>query len=294
MTSVVRKDVRRKWAMNSLEQQLRESAATLQNAWNSVQQVPTTASLPTKCYEHWRGRAELHRTISGTIPLLTARSLAWKLVQEVSTSKPVKDRPNIVKYGAVDMDFAVARHLSFTSYVAVTWSIYDRIANVCGRLSGSKSISGNPKQNPKLCEELLGEKEDAKKRNTIGFAVHYHLQDAYSWPLKVSYKIRNWLVHEGYEEGSTPLFDGDSIPDGFQLHQDAVRHLQERCGYKEDEGKILFSCIDGTDKCWRDGNLLRILEQYHGEIDIMIGSLLKWSVDSFAGQIHVFAARDKV
>lgn len=280
--------------MNNLEQQLRESAASLRNAWNSVQTVPSTASLPASCYEQWRVRAEMHRIIDGTIPLLKARSQAWESVQGVSKSKPMKDGSNIVRYGTVDMDFAVARHLSLTSYVAVTWSIYDRIANVCGRLAGSKSISANPKQNPKLCEELLGEKEDAKKRNTIGFAIHYHLQDAYSWPLKVSYKIRNWLVHEGYEEGSTPLFDSESISNGFQLHEDAVKYLQECCGYKEDEGKILCSCIDGTDKCWRNGNLLRILEQYHGEIDIMSGSLLKWSVDSFAGQIHVFAARDKV
>ena len=34
--------------------------------------------------------------------------------------------------------------------------------------------------------------------------------------------------------------------------------------------------------------------QYHGEVDIMFSALLKWSVDSFVGQIKAFAARDQV
>lgn len=185
------------------------------------------------------------------------------------------------------MEFGVARHLSLTAYASVTWSIYDRLANACGRLAGVSEIAENPKKNPKACEDFLGTKD------VLGFAGHLHIRESYSWPLKTAYKIRNWLLHEGYEEGGTPLFQGDRIDDRLFLHGDAIKHLQNSCGFTENDGKIALSCVGKDRECWIRGNLLEILELYHTEIDTMLTALLKWSVDSFVGQIKAFAARDQ-
>jgi hypothetical protein len=282
--------------MSNLEKQINASAAELRAAWTSVQTAPTKSSLPAKCYEQWRTRAALHQLLTRTIPILAARDSAWKIVQGVAKAQEVKDKPKTVNYGDIEMEFTVARHLALTSYVSITWSIYDRLANVCGRLSSVGEVGNHPKQNPKLCEDLLGEIEEQgkrKKRDTMGFGGHFHIYAAYAWPIKVSYKIRNWLVHEGYEEGSILLFEGDGIADRFILNIDAVQHLQRACGGANDGNKKGEStCVSENDDYWINRDLLRILEQYNSEIDTMFVGLLKWSVGSFVGQIKAFAARD--
>jgi len=274
--------------MNNLEQQVKESASALQQAWAALQQNPGLPAIPRVCYEQWIKRAALHPIISGTQAIFSARETASLLVLSTMQLQNAVGNPanSKVRYGQFEMDFAVARHLSLTSYVSITWSIYDRLANVCGRLAGTSELAENPKRNPKVCEDLLG-------KHMSAFSSHLHMLEAYSWPLKVSYKVRNWLVHEGYEEGSTQLFLGSKLADGFHLHAEAKKHLQVCCDHKEDvSGKIKTSCISEADECWKHGDLLRILEQYNKENDIMFTALLKWSVDSFVGQIKAFGARD--
>ncbi len=275
--------------MSNLKEQMIESSAALQQAWTYVQGVSLTKiSLPAKCYEQWLKRAGMHQVLTSTTPILAARDAAWKVVQDVANAQEVQGKPKTVKYSNVEMEFAVARHLALTSYVTVTWSIYDRLANTCGRLAGVGDIAENPKQNPKVCEDFVG------KKKVLGFDGHLHIREAYSWPLKVSYKIRNWLVHEGYEEGSTSLFHGEDIPDRFMLHDDAIQYLQKACGGENDgRNKGDFTCVSDENDCWTHSDLLKILEQYNKEIDTMFTALLKWSVDSFVGQIKAFAARDQ-
>jgi hypothetical protein len=273
--------------MADLKAQVLQSASNLRSAWTGLQ-ATTGSSLPPKCYEQWIKRAALHQTLEGTAGIFPARDVAWAAVQSVSLPTSVRDyQRNIVAHGALDVDFAVGRHLALTTYVAVTWSAYDRLANVCGRLAGVADLAENPRQNPKACEDFLG------KKDTMGFSGHLHLQQAYSWPLKVTYKIRNWLVHGGYEEGGTPLFAGDRIADGFRLHEDAANHLETCCGYKIDNGKIDFCCLTAAEECWPTRELLTILDSYHAEVDTMYAALVKWTTDAFVGQIRAFTARDR-
>ncbi len=273
--------------MSDLRKQVGDCAVALQDAWIGLQKASEPA-LPRKCYEHWQKRAMYHQALSGTIAIFRAREVAWEIVQSLTGIGDVRGKPGIVLYCGAEMEFAVARHLALASFVSVTWSIYDRIANVCGRLAGIADLADNPKQNPKTCEDFLG------KKDVLGFTSHLHIREAYSWPLKVSYKIRNWLVHEGYEDGGTPLFRGDRTSDGILLHNDAIQQLQNTCGYSDVEGKIALSCISMEKECWGRGNLLEILESYHSEVDTMFTALLRWSVESFVGQIRSFAARDQV
>ncbi|MBI4388960.1 MAG: hypothetical protein HY580_02165 [Nitrospinae bacterium] len=274
--------------MVELKAQIETSANKLKDAWTMVQAASGTGTaLPRECYEHWAEKTGLHSILATTADILPAREQAWKIVKEVASSSELDDtEPNIIRYGPLKMDFVIARHLALTSYVAVTWSIYDRLANICGRLSAIAKTAENPKQNPKLWEDFLD------KKDSFSFGAHLHLQQAYAWPIRVSYKVRNWLVHEGYEEGSIPMFSGKRIVDGFKLHEDAVSHLEKYCKYKNHNGKIEACCLGVSDECWPTKDLLVILEKYHAEIDLMFSGLVKWCVDSFVGQITAFSERD--
>ncbi len=273
--------------MADLPTHITESAQDLKSAWTWLQGVSPSV-LPSRCYEQWTKRAMLHRVLDGTSSIFPTRQAAWDAVQAVVTSATNAPDPaiNIVQHGGIEMDFSIARHLSLTSYVAVSWAAYDRLANVCGRLAGIAELAENPRQNPKACEDFLG------KKDILGFASHLHVREGYAWPLKISYKVRNWLVHEGYEEGGTPLFSGDRIPDGFRLHEDAAKYLQKCCDYGVDTGRIEHCCISAADECWDTRDLLQILTAYHQEVDELFSALVKWSVNAFIGQIQVFAARD--
>ncbi len=166
--------------MADLRAQVIQNAQDLKVAFTGLQSM-SSAAMPSRCYEQWSKRATLHQALDATAAIFPARDAAWNAVQAIvnsanSTADPAN---NVVKHGALDMDFAVARHLSLTSCVTVTWAAYDRLANVCGRLAGVAELAEHPKQNPKVCEDFLGRKD------TLGFASHLHIQQAYAWPLKV-------------------------------------------------------------------------------------------------------------
>lgn len=272
--------------MNDLKVQVEESAHTLEEVWTDLTSVNFPSKLPLKCRERWSEQADLHRTLKGTADIFPSRYEAWRIVQTLSQSISAgESQCNLVVYCGHNIDFAIARHLALTAYVVVTWSIYDRLANVCGRLAGVAELAKNPKQNPKVCEDFLD------KKDIMGFGMHLHLQQAYKWPLKVAYKIRNWLVHEGYEIGSTKLFAGNRITDGFRLHEDAACLLEKNCEYNCDNGKIDCCCLTAAEECWPRRDVLEILESYHAEIDKMFIGLVKWTTEAFHNQVNVFAVR---
>jgi len=272
--------------MVDLRSQLQESSEKLKQAWVGLKTVSQHV-LPIKCYEQWLKLGAYNQTLIGTIALFQMRDVAWQNVLCVINPANIKDfGNNIVTYNEMEIDFEIARHMSLVAYTTASWSIYDRVSNVCGRLAGVASLSENPKQNPKACEDF------ATKSNALGFTTHLVIQQAYAWPLRVTYKIRNWLVHEGYDEGGISLFNSNLIADGFTLDNKAMLYLESACGGKP--GSVdLASCITSTEDLWPTHDLLKILPQYHAEVDTMFTGLLKWSVDSFLGQIAAFTARDR-
>jgi hypothetical protein len=271
--------------MTDLKTQVEESANKLEEGHRFVTNKTSGTFLPLKCYERWKENAVFYRHLQLMAPLFITRDKAWEMVRLIADKRNMKDpEKNIIRLNEVDMDFSIARHLNLTSYMTTTWTIYDRLANICGRLGATDALGQNPRQNPKICEDFLGTKFH------LGFSLQFHLIQSYSWPIKVSYKLRNWLVHEGYEEGLINMFRGSDIDDNFILHPNTMDYLENCCKTNNERP----SCIDSEDAFpWYDQNLLTILPKYHNEIDIMFTSLLKWCVDAFLSQITSFAERDR-
>lgn len=289
--------------MADLETQVRSSADQLRVAWQTANQKPAGTALPMNCYEQWETAASLHSCLTNIVPLFEVRRQAFHVMQSLISPERTKreskresqqasdSTPPVSNFtfDRVPMDFELARHLATTGYVCVSWSLYDRLANVCGRLAAWKDIPDHPWQDPKLWGNLMGE----GNKTIGGFNIQKPLLVAYGWPTGVAYKIRNWLVHDGGDIGRLGLFLGKRATDAFTLHDDAVIYLEHVCKYKCENGQIDRCCLSAAEEPWHSRDLIKILDKYHAEIDTMLTYLVQWCVDSLVGQITVFSERDR-
>ncbi|MDR3228951.1 MAG: hypothetical protein LBT53_06025 [Puniceicoccales bacterium] len=102
-------------------------------------------------------------------------------------------------------------------------------------------------------------------------------------PIKLSYKIRNWLVHDGYEIGGITMFLSKSIDCPFAFSEGAKKLIQESKDYKNNPPD---DCLAPDAKStWDDGDVLENLKLCHREIDNMFSSFLEWTIYSFIQQI---------
>jgi hypothetical protein len=276
---------------------LKSAVETAANALASVHAKATTALssttlVPSDCYRMWQHRAGLHQPLRGTLALLPAREQALAVVQSIAVDKNILDRAQSrVSFCDQSMDFAVARHLALASYLAVTWALYDRLSNVCGRLVGPECVGSNqlPTSNPKLIEHFIRDSKERHKQH--GFTLSRILPQAYGWPAALCYKIRNWVVHEGIEAEGVALFRGDTIADAFELSANAMQRLEKLC---DDDGiKHAQTCqSQEPNHPWYDRSMLTILARCHSEVDMMFACFVKWSTESFVGQYDAFSTRD--
>jgi len=290
--------------MTDLEGQVITCAAALKKAFLLSENKPSRSVLPGKCYEEWGKVANLHASLMNALPLFEARRKALEVMEKlvsperISREGSLKNETLVDEYGPPDfsfdgipMNFPLARHLATTGYICATWSLYDRLANVCGRIVSSNDIPDNPWQDPKLWANLMG----GGNKPLGGFLIQKPLANAYGWPTEVAYRIRNWFVHDGGDIGRGNLFHEThpSNTNGFKLHKDALDKLQKDCSYSVEDGRIRRCCLSASEDPWPRGDLLEILEKYHREIDTMFSCLVKWSVDSLVGQVTLFSERDK-
>ncbi len=247
--------------------------------------------IPADCYNLWRRRAELHASLEATLGLLPMRDLGWNVLTSVANDEKVVDRAtSLLRFCGQDMPFCTARHLALSAYITTTWSVYDRLSNVCGRLIGHESVGNNPlpTSNPKLIEHFM--RKGKEQKNQHGFSLACLLPPAYGWPASVSYVLRNWLVHEGLEAEGVPLFIGNTLADSFELSDAAIQRIEGLCN--ANGAQHFHCCLSAeTDHPWYDKTVLTILERCHSELDQMFCGLLDWAVKAFALQVEVFLSR---
>jgi len=148
--------------MVNLQHQVKTSAGDLEAIWQNLSGRSVTTALPNECYRRWQSAAFLYVSLSGTMPLFAARMNAWRIVESLTdptrlaseklraeeaekllAQLPAQERREPLfnfSHDGIDMDFASARHLALISYTSVSWSIYDRLTNVCGRLAATEDV----------------------------------------------------------------------------------------------------------------------------------------------------------
>jgi uncharacterized protein YukE len=179
-----------------------------------------------------------------------------------------------------------ARLMTFQSYLACTWSAYDTLAKVSGKLSLKESQAKDPSLNVNLIN-LLCRQKDRVKGDGIGFLFPSQLKEAYGWPIGFSYASRNWIMHEGHYQNGVALFDGDNrlVPQ-HRITVDAVADLKKRSEtYDVQETNTLVTLPNPQD------DLLAYLKLCHEEIDLCAGILLSWTCSAAKQQATLILQR---
>lgn len=280
--------------MGSLLEQIVGSSKHLADTLAFVSQLKSGGgSLSSDCYDLWRRRAELHRSLLETRELFPIRDAALAISDAVVGDENLADvEMNRVRFCGQIMTFAAARHLAMATYLTTTWTIYDRLANVCGRLAGIESVGSNPQShaNPNI-RDFLFPGNDKARSSMHGFSLNV-VFPAYAWPTRISNLIRNWVIHEGLEKQGVALFAGNGFSDGYDLSEDALRELKETAEKEGARSSICrLSAEDGFP--WYDKDVRTILRKYDAEIDVLVTSLLQWCVGSFVAQVKAFSEQDR-
>ena len=180
------------------------------------------------------------------------------------------------------MPIFAARLLSIDSYLASTWSIYDRLSNVLGRLMGDAKVVDNTiaAQNPKLVEDPIGQVKGCYQ----GFGTSELLSKLYGEPISSSYFLRNSFMHDGGMMGNVPILSGSSAAACFELSKENAEKMNGVVA------KRLCGSEFGSFK-FKGGDFIVQLKACHDDLDKMFVSLLEFVVGSFCAQVSLFCGK---
>ena len=253
-----------------------------------------TQALVRNIYADWERIVKLSQKLDDTIPFLKKRDFAemalcdfdkiikWNVDKELSGCT--------TNSGSVEMPVSVARDMALADYVMQTWVVYDRIANVAGRIAGSVDISRNENaaNNPKLLRYFV-KVGGCKDRPLVGgFSIDEYLKDSFAWQIIAASRVRNCIIHDGGYINSKPFFAGDLIRDLFVLNDAAAAELNselekeaQRTGFKLIAREEFFN--------FTNSDIRPQLKLLHDEIARAVAVLIGWACDSFLDLVRHFS-----
>lgn len=272
--------------------------------------------IPERCYKMWGDRAELSSYLQKTLAVCELRNAALKELKELGDVQSEEMWKEYVRKKGLSQEspYVIQRCFALSKYLMAVWALYDRLANVCGRLIGPVSIGSNlnQKRNPQLYSSFIEKKQErqddlewlrGKEESNVkkqdrpdGFSLAGILPIRWKWPVIVSYKLRNLVVHEGAAMEGGKIFMGESFQDAFQIHQELKNLFLKECFSQTKELPTNEQFPSGlryeADFPWYDGSLISILEKYNGEIDELYSCTLEWCVTAFCSQVEIFMRPD--
>ena len=231
----------------------------------------------------WLVKAKLHADLGETMKLFECRDAAMQCLENLRRnilmlgSEPLSSK---IQFGATQIPIFAARLLAVDSYLAVTWSIYDRLANVLGRLMGVSDIvsNSNPAQNPKLVESLIAQAKGCYQ----GFGTNELLLKLYGESIYASYFLRNSFMHDGGMMGNVPILSGNSAASCFELSKENAERMNRNVAQR-------MSCSRSSS--FREGDVIGQMKQCHDDLDKMFASLVKFVVGAFCSQVLSFGGK---
>ena len=271
--------------MSDLCSAVKQAQADLSAVHSMVRKVPSGLANVINIQRTWFEKARQHEALAETVKLFECRVSALKCMENLRDnasklgSKPISET---ILYGTAEIPIFAARLLSIDSYLASTWSIYDRLSNVLGRLMGDAEIAGNdsPTQSPKLVENLIGKAKGCYQ----GFGTSELLLKLYGEPIYSSYFLRNSFMHDGGMMGNVPILSGSSAAACFELSKDNADKINRVVA------KQLCSSGSGSFK-FKEEDFIVQLKACHDDLDKMFVSLLEFVVGSFCAQVSLFCGK---
>ena len=274
--------------MSDLSSAVQQAQSNLSSVHSMVQMAPsglTNVIMWLNIQRTWLKKARLHEDLGETVRLFECRTAALKCLENLRNtayklgSKPISET---ILYGTAEIPIFAARLLSIDSYLASTWSIYDRLSNVLGRLMGDAEIAGNdsPTESPKLVENLIGKAKGCYQ----GFGTSELLSKWYGEPIYSSYVLRNSFMPDGGMMDNVPILSGSSAAACFELSKENAEKMNSAvakrlCG----SGSGLFT--------FKEGGFINQLKECHNALDRMFVSLSEFVVGSFCAQVSLFCGK---
>jgi len=277
--------------MSELVKAVEQARATLVSVRSLVDAANPSVFFPERLNVKagWISKANLHKDLEETVKLFECRDSAMLCLTNLRAKASTLDASPLsisVEFGAVQMTLYAARLLAMNSYLATTWSVYDRLSNVVGRLMAkaemtiqdNKTETPNPARNPKLVEDLMAEDDGCYQ----GFEINQLLSKLHGESIWASYLLRNSFMHDGGMINNIPILSGSSAATCFLLSKENSEMLNKvvakRAGSMRSE---IFKERDFVDQ-------MKVL---HEELDKMFAGLVEFVVGSFYSQVSLFGER---
>ncbi len=266
--------------MSTLDTALKQASEDLRWVGDAIARVGPAGTLSKESNEFFQMGHQLAVQLEHAKALLPVRETALRAL--LAFPKQVsKTSPDLFIYNGIDVAFKLGRYLLFQSYAVTTWALYDTLSKVSGFLCTNDEVSKNTVKPVKLYENFL------QGKNTVGARVYDHLKGGYGWPISVSYKIRNWLAHDGHCHEGSEMFRYDSpyAATEFEMLESAWEIVIKGCkGYPSQTRLTPFPEVKT--------NLAAGLQTCHAEIDEALAFLLTWSTGSVKLQATILFPRD--
>lgn len=274
--------------MNDLASAVRKAQSDLSSVYCMVQAVPpglTNITAWLSIYGDWLEKAKMHVDLGETVKLFECRASALRCLEGLRDyasklgTKPISEK---ILHGTTEIPIFAARLLAIDSYIASTWSIYDRLSNVFGRIMGDAKNVGNNSSlhGPKLVEDLIGQIKGCYQ----GFGISELLSKLYGDVIYSSYFLRNSFMHDGGMMGNVPILSGSSAVACFELSKDNAEKMNRVVAGR--------SCASGAGLFkFSEGDFISQLKACNDDLDKMFISLARFVVGSFCAQVYLFCGR---
>ena len=267
----------------SVVQQARSNLSAVGSMVHTVPSGLTNTTMGLNILGTWLQKVKQHEALAETVKLFECRASALKCMENLRDiaskfgSKPISET---IVYGSVEMSIFAARLLSIDSYLAATWSIYDRLSNVLGRLMGDAKVVDNTvaAKNTKLVEDLIGQAKGCYQ----GFGTNELLLKLYGESIYSSYFLRNSFVHDGGMMGNVPILSGSSAAACFELSKENAERINQAVAKQ--------SCGLGSG-LFEEGDFIGQLKKCHDDLDKMFIALSRFVVGSFCAQVSLFCGK---
>jgi hypothetical protein len=201
--------------------------------------------------------------------VLASRTAARRYLDDLLTEVDGQDQ---VRLGQQRIKFAYGRLIGVDAYLAVTWSLADRIAAMVGRIvcvgtRGGLLAGGKD-------AELVGHFVRTENGKTSGPSLLWEaMQREFAWPVCVSYALRNHFFHDAAQVGGASFFDGEVAQAGFAISQHGCERIKQKV---ENTYRVSDSmCSSRCQVTLTPGDDLRnLLDACEPELDAALGFLL--------------------
>ena len=265
-----------------LEVALEQACKDLSWVQTAVASVRAAGTLSSQSYAFFESSLGLATELEHAKNMLPVRDIALQAAK--AFPRLVSPRtPDKFLFNGAEVTFKQGRYLLLQNYLATTWAIYDVLAKVAGVLCCTDGLAKNLTKPVKLYEDFLQGKQ------SVGARLQDHLRGSYGWPISISYKARNWVVHDGFTHDGVELFAHDSpVASGeFAMSDSAWEALRSLSNTDPEQTRL---AVPPDVK----GNLIEGLSTCNAEADEAIGFIITWATGSLRLQATILFPRDSI